>query len=69
MTPLDIAIEKKHWQIANLLGRLLHLDPVFLAMQRAKRDYHQCVLRRLPDELLDTIVEEVAARFYLKVKW
>ena len=61
----------KEWEaIARLLRRVIYLDPVFLAMQRAKRDYHQmCVLRRLPDELLDMVVDEVAVRFRLKVVW
>ena len=70
MTPLDIAISKNEWETAALLRRLMHLDPVFLAMQRAKRDHHQmCVLRRLPDELLDMVVDEVASRFHLVVEW
>ena len=67
-TPFDIVISKKQWETVTFLGRF-YLDPVFLAMQRAKRDYRQCVLRRLPNELLDMVVEEVAARLYLKVKW
>ena len=70
MTPLDYAIYEEEWETAALIQRLIHLDPVFLAMQRAKRDYHQmCVLRRLPDELLDMVVDEVAARFHIKVVW
>ena len=67
-TPLDKAISRKKWETAALFRRLLHLDPVFLAMQCAKRD-HNCVLRRLPDELLDMVVDEVAARHNLKVVW
>ena len=62
--PFEVAINEKERAIFQ---RLL-IDPVFLAMQRAKRDY-QCVLRRLPDELLDLVVDEVAARFHLKVVW
>ena len=66
-TPLDWAIFRKKWEHVALFQHLL-FNPVCLAIQLAKRDY-QCILRRLPDELLDTIVEEVAARFYLKMKW
>ena len=70
MTPLDVAIIKKKWETAALLRRLMYLDSVFLAMQRAKRDHHQmCVLRRLPNELLDMVVDEVARHFDLKVVW
>ena len=69
MTPLDVAICCRRWKTVDLLRRLLHLDPVFLAMQRAKRDYHQCVLRKLPNELLDMVVDEVATRHGLKVVW
>ena len=69
-TPLDVAIDEREWETAALLRRLLYVEPAFLAMQRAKRDHHQyCVLRRLPDELLDMIVDEVAARFNLVVVW
>ena len=64
-TPLVIAISES--ETAVLLRRL-PINPVFLAMQRAKRDY-QCVLRRLPNELLDMVVDEVALRFDLKVVW
>ena len=65
MTPLDIA----NRETAALLQRLL-FNSVFLAMQRAKRDHHQmCVLRRLPDELLDIVIDEVAARIHLEVVW
>ena len=67
-TPLDEAIFWKKWEFVALFRRLMHLDPVFLAMQRAKRDFHQ-MLRRLPDELLDMVVDEVAARHRLKVVW
>lgn len=66
-TPLDFAIEHGKLENAALLRRL----PVysgFLAMQRAKRDY-QCVLRKLPNELLDMVVDVAAARFHLKVAW
>ena len=67
-TPLNCATFGGKWKTKALFRRLLHLDPVFLAMQRAKRDYHQrCALRRLPDELLDMVVDEVAARLHLKV--
>lgn len=52
----------------SLFQKRIYVDPVFLAMQRAKRD-HQCVLCRLPNELLDMVVDEVAARFRLKVEW
>ena len=70
LTPLDEAIACGKLETAAIFRRLLHLDPVFLAMQRAKRDYHQmCVLRRLPNELLDMVVEEVAAHHGLKVVW
>ena len=69
-TPLDNAIAKGNLETATLLRRLIHLDPVFLAMQCVKRDYHhQCVLRRLPDELLDMVVDKVAAHFNLVVVW
>ena len=65
-TPLDESFRCN--RTAALLRRLIHLDPVFLAMHRAKRD-RQCVLRRLPDELLDMIVDVVGARHGLKVVW
>ena len=71
-TPLDKAISENQWETASLLRRLMYVDPVFLAMQRAKRDHnHQCVLllRRLPTELLDMVVDEVAARHGLQVVW
>ena len=68
MTPLYNAIIHERLEIATFLQRL-PIHPVFLAMQRAKRDYHQCVLRRLPDELLDMIVDKVAVRFHLEVVW
>ena len=70
-TPLDDAIDEKEWETVALLRRLMYnLDSAFLAMQRAKRDFHQtCVLRRLPDELLDMVVDEVATRFNLVVLW
>ena len=67
-TPLDYAIVQSRWETAALLRRL-PVDPVFLAMQRAKRDHSSCVLRRLPNELLDMVVDEMAARFHLKVVW
>ena len=68
LTPLDFAMSEKEWETAALIRRLMYFDLVFVAMQRAKRDYHQtCVLRRLPDELLDMVVDEVAARHNLKV--
>ena len=67
-TPLDLAIGKNERETAALLRRLLYVEPVFLAMQRAKRD-RRCVLRRLPDELLDWVVDEVAARHHLEVVW
>ena len=67
-TPLDIAINKSS-EATAILRRIL-IDPVFLAMQRAKRDHCQCcVMRRLPNELLDMVVDEVAARYQLKVVW
>ena len=68
-TPLDCAITNEKWKTAALLQRLMYFDPVFLAMQRAKRDHHRTLLRRLPNELLDMVVDEVAARFHLKVVW
>ena len=70
-TPLDNVAEYGKPETAAIFRRLLHLDPVFLAMQRAKRDHnHQmCVLRRLPNELLDMVVEEVAACHGLQVMW
>ena len=69
LTPLDVAISEKKWETAALLRRL-QINLIFLAMHRAKRDFHQmCVLRRLPDELLDMVVDEVAARFNLVVVW
>ena len=61
-TPIDRAIFRV--ETATLL-----VDPIFLAMQRAKRDHHRTLLRRLPDELLDMVVDEVAARLHLKVVW
>ena len=61
-TPLDCAIFEREWETAALLQRLL-FNSIFLAMQRAKRDY-RCMLRRLPNELLDMVVDEVAARFH-----
>ena len=73
-TPLDIAIFKPNQETKALLQRLIHnlnvmdVMNVFLAIQCAKRDY-QCVLRRLPDELLDMVVDKVAARYGLKVVW
>ena len=67
-TPLNCAIYQKEWRTASLIQRL-PIDYVFLAMQRAKRDNHQCALRQLPDELLDMVVDEVATRFRLKVVW
>ena len=68
-TPLDVAIHQKKWETVAFLRRLMYVDPVFLAMHRAKRDHPQCVLRRLPNELLDMIVDEVASRHGLKVVW
>ena len=69
-TPLDVAISEKKWKTAALLRRLLYVEPVFLVMHRAKRDFHQmCVLRRLPNELLDMVVDEVATRHNLVVVW
>ena len=65
--PLDCDIAKGYRKTATLLRRL-PVDFVFLAMQCAKRD-RQCTLRRLPDELLDMVVDVVAARFHLKVVW
>ena len=74
-TPLNLAIHYKKYrrsinfeEIIAFLQRLIHVDPVFLAMQRAKRD-HECVLRRLPNELLDMVVDVVASRFHLEVEW
>ena len=72
LTPLEYAILERRRKTVILLRKLfrkLSIVFVFLAMQRAKHDYHQCVLRRLPDELLDMVVDEVAARFRLKVEW
>ena len=69
MTPLDIAIAHGNLETAALLQRLMYFNPVFLAMQRAKRDHHRTLLRRLPNELLDMVVDEVAARFRIKVEW
>ena len=68
-TPLEWAIDNERWKIVALLRRLLYLDPVFLAMQRTKRDYNSTLLRRLPDELLDMVIDEVAQRLHLKVAW
>ena len=78
-TPLDCAIAR-FCVIAHLdhifrtrkretvaLLRRFQMHSVFLAMHRAKRDHRQCVLRRLPNELLDMVVEEVAAHFDLVV--
>ena len=67
-TPLDCAIDRKCQKTTNLLRRLMYVDPVFLALQRAKRDQNS-LLRRLPNELLDMVVEEVAARFDFVVEW
>ena len=66
--PLDFAIHRHNIQTAALLRRL-PINAAFLALHHAKRDYYQCVLRRLPDELLDMVVDEVAARFHLKIIW
>ena len=66
-TPLDIIMSQKEWETAAFLQHHL-FNPVFLAMQLAKHDY-QCVLRRLPNELLDMVVDKVAAHFHLKVVW
>ena len=60
-TPLEVAADS---DTATLLQNLAHLDAVFLAMELTKRD-HQCVLRKLPDELLDVIVDTVASRHNL----
>ena len=60
---LDHAVISKRWETATILQNLFQVYSVFLAMQRAKRD-HQCVLCRLPNELLDMVVDEVAARFF-----
>ena len=65
LTPLDWSIEGG--ETRSLLQRFL-IDFVFLIIHRVKRDY-QCVLRRLPDELLDMVVDEVAARFHMEVVW
>ena len=62
--PFEVAINEKE----RAFFQRLPIDPVFLAMQRAKRD-HRCMLRRLPDELLDMVVDEVASDFYLEVVW
>ena len=68
-TPLDKAIVHGNLEIVALLQRF-PVDAVFLAMKRAKRNYHQCcMLRRLPDELLDMVVDEVATRHGLQVVW
>ena len=70
MTPLDWAIYWGNRKTAAFLRRLVYVYPVLWAMQCTKRDFHQmCVLRRLPDELLDMVVDEVAARFNLVVVW
>ena len=66
-TPLYL-VNCWNWKTKTFFQRLIHVDPVFLAMQRAKRD-HECVLRRLPNELLDMVVDEVASRFHLVVEW
>ena len=68
-TPLDCAIDYRELETAALIRRLMYFNPVFLAMQRAKRNHHRTLLRRLPDELLDMVVDKVAARFDLKVVW
>ena len=68
-TPMNQAIALKLVRTVDLLGHF-YIDSVFLAMQRAKRDHYQCcVLRRLPDELLDMVVNKVAVRFHLEVVW
>ena len=69
-TPLDYAIASGYRKTITLFRHLLYVEPVFLAIQRAKRDYHQMsVLRRLPNELLDMVVDEVAVRYHLEVVW
>ena len=66
MTPLDVA----SGETATLFQNLIHLDSVFLAMQCAKKhDHNGTLLRRLPNELLDMVVDEVAQRFHLRVVW
>ena len=67
-TPLDIAICFERWEIAVFLRRLSSVCTIFMAMHCAKRDHH-CVLRCLPDELLDMVVDKVAARLRIKVEW
>ena len=66
-TPLDFAIVTGQQDAAAFLRRL-RVYFVFSVMQCVKRD-HQCVLRRLPDELLDMVVDVVASRFHLMVEW
>ena len=69
-TLLDVAISYRIQETVAFLQDLQQVCTTFLAMHCAKRDYRQmCVLRRLPDELLNMVVEEVAARHNLKVVW
>ena len=55
-----------HKELLQARGEYV-VEDVFLTMQRAKRDHQSTLLRRLPDELLDMVIDEVAQRFYLKV--
>ena len=64
--PLEVVRVKNTTTL--LLRDLQQVCTTFLALRCAKRD-RQCVLRRLPDELLDMVVDEVAVRFHLKVVW
>ena len=48
----------------SFLQDLIRVDAVFLMIQLAKRD-HRCILRRLPNELLDMIMDMVAEHFNL----
>ena len=70
-TPLENAEFRKQEETAKLLRILtrgISVEETFLIIQLAKRD-HRCVLRRLPDELLNKIVDQVAAHFDLVVVW
>ena len=69
-TLLDVAISYRIQETVAFLRDLQQVCTTFLAIQLAKRDHRQmCVLRRLPNELLDMVVEEVAARHNRKVVW
>ena len=74
-TPLDIAMDRRDCEVTinylkNIHKTKLLIKTIFPAMQRAKRDHRGgTLLRRLPHELLDMVVDEVAARAQRRVEW